>query len=101
MKSFCDVYHLKNLVNIPTCYKNSLKPSCIDSALTNCSRSVKDIQVIETGLSDFHKMNITILKMFFSRQKYETVFFRNQKKFDNSAFREVLNRKILFRQYRI
>ena len=39
MKMFCDIYHLKNLVNVPTCYKNPLKPSCIDLFLTNCSRS--------------------------------------------------------------
>ena len=30
MNSFCDIYHLKNLANVPTCYKNPLKPSCID-----------------------------------------------------------------------
>ena len=95
MKNFCDIYHLKNLVNVPTCYKNPLKPSCIDLFLTNCSRSFKDTQVIETGLSDFHKMNITVLKMFFSKQKHETVFFRNNKKFDNSVFREALNRELL------
>ena len=95
MKNFCDIYHLKNLVNVPTCYKNPLKPSCIDLFLTNCSRSFQDTQVIETGLSDFHKMNITVLKMFFSKQKHETVFFRNYKKFDNSAFREALNRELL------
>ena len=51
MKSFCDIYHLKILVNVPTCYKNPLKPSCIDLFLTNCSRSFQDTQVIETGLS--------------------------------------------------
>ena len=95
MKIFCDIYHLKNLVNVPTCYKNPLKSSCIDLFLTNCSRSFQDTQVIETGLSDFHKMNITVLKMFFSKQKHETAFFRNYKKFDNSAFREALNRELL------
>ena len=95
MKNFCDIYHLKNLVNVPTCYKNPLKPSCIDLFLTNCSRSFQDTQVIETGLSDFHKMNITVLTMFFSKQKHETVFFRNYNKFDNSAFREALNRELL------
>ena len=95
MKNVCDIYHLKNLVNVPTCYKNPVKPSCIDLFLTNCSRSFQDTQVIETGLSDFHKMNITVLKMFFSKQKHETVFFRNYKKFDNSACREALNRELL------
>ena len=95
MKNFCDMYHLKNLVNVPTCYKNPLKPSCFDLFLTNCSRSFQDTQIIETGLSDFHKMNITVLKMFFSKQKHETVFFRNYKKFDNSTFSEALNRELL------
>ena len=95
MKNVCDIYHLKNLVSVPTCYKNPFKPSCIDLFLKNCSRSFQDTQVIETGLSDFHKMNTTILKMFFSKQKHETVFFRNYKKFDNSALREALNREIL------
>ena len=89
------IINLKNLNNVPTCHENPLKPSCIDLFLTNCSRSFQDTQVIETGLSDFRKMNITVLKMFFSKQKHETVFFRNYKKFDNSAFREVLNRDIL------
>ena len=27
MKNFCDIYHLKNLVNVPTCYKNPSKHS--------------------------------------------------------------------------
>ena len=33
--------------------------------------------------------------MFFSKQEHETVFFRNCKKFDNSSFREALNRELL------
>ena len=33
--------------------------------------------------------------MFFSKQKHETFFFRNYKNFDNSAFREALNRELL------
>ena len=70
--------------------------------LAYCSPSFQDTQVIETGLSDFHKMNITVLKMFFSKQKHETFFFRNYKKFDNSAFREAPNRitEIWFKQCR-
>ena len=57
MKIFCDIYHLKILVNVRTCYKNPLMQSCIDLFLTNCSRSFEDTQVIETGLSDFGNMN--------------------------------------------
>ena len=50
---------------------------------------------METGLSGFHKMNITVLEMFFSKHRHETAFFRNYKKFDNSVFREALNRELL------
>ena len=95
MENVCDIYHLKNLANVQTCYKNLLKPSCIDLFLKNCLRSLQDTQVIETGLSDFHKINITSLKMFFSKQKHETVFFGNYKKFDASAFREAIIRELL------
>ena len=95
MKNICDIYHIKNLVKVRTCYKNPLKPSCINLFLTNCSRSIQDTQVIETKLSGFHKIIITVLKMFFSKQNHETVFFRNYKKFDNSAVREAVNRELL------
>ena len=95
MKNFCEIFHLRNLANVPTCYKNPLKPSCTDLFLTNCSRSFQDTQVKETGLSDFHKMNITVSKIFYSKQKHKAVFFRNYKKFDNSAFKEALNRELL------
>ena len=95
VKNICDIYHIKNLVKVRTCYKNPLKPSCINLFLTNCSRSIQDTQVIETKLSGFHKIIITVLKMFFSKQNHETVFFRNYKKFDNSAVREAVNRELL------
>ena len=93
MKNFCDIYHLQNLVNVPT--KNPLKPSYIDLFLKNCLRIFQDTQVIETGPSDFHRMNTTVLKMSFSKQRHETVFFRNYKTFDSSAFREALNGELL------
>ena len=40
-------------------------------------------------------MNVTVLKMFFSKQKHEIVFFRNYKKFNSSAFRDGLNRELI------
>ena len=35
MKEFCSLNGLKNLINKPTCWKNSVKPTCIDLILTN------------------------------------------------------------------
>ena len=38
IEHFSDIYHLKNLVKEPTCFKNPNKPSCIGLFLTNRSR---------------------------------------------------------------
>ena len=65
MNEFCDVYSLCNLITEPTCYKNPLNPSSINLMLTNKIRSFLNSQVIETGLSDHHKMTITVLRCFF------------------------------------
>ena len=40
-------------------------------------------------------MNLTVLKMFFTKQKDETIFYRNYKKFDNLKFKESLNRELM------
>ena len=73
-KNFCDLYKLKNLVRKTTCFRNPDKPSCMDLFLTNCLRRFQDTQIIETGLSDFHKRNLTVLKMHFVNQNHETIF---------------------------
>ena len=62
MKSFCDSYTLTSLIKEPTCYKNLQNPSCIDLILTNSPYSFQNSYVVETGLSDFHKMTVTVMK---------------------------------------
>ena len=58
--NFCDVCNLKNLIKVPTCFKNPESPTSIDVMLTNSCRSFPNSCGIETGLSDFHKMIVTI-----------------------------------------
>ena len=80
LRNFCDLYKLKNLVREPICFKNPNNLSCIDLLLTNCSRSFQYIQIIETDLSDFQKMNLVVaLKMYFTKEKHETIFYKNYK----------------------
>ena len=62
MSVFSDTYDLKSLIKGPTCYKNPNKPSCIDLILTNKPQSFIHSCVIEIGLSDFHRMAVTIMK---------------------------------------
>ena len=54
LKEFCDLYEMKSLIRVPTCYKNPANPTCIDLMLTNSNRSFQNSCTIETGLSDSH-----------------------------------------------
>ena len=93
MRDFSKTYNLSNLVNERTCFKNPCNPSLIDLILTNRPRSFQDSQVIETGLSDHHKMTITVLRAFFQKQTPITIKYRD-KKFDQSLFRYNLLKKL-------
>ena len=68
LKEFCDKYNLKNLVTETTCFKNPLNPSSIDLILTNRDISFQNSITMETGLSDHHKMIITVLKTLVPKQ---------------------------------
>ena len=62
MEYFCINYSLFNLIKEPTCFKNTENPSCIDLILTNFPKCFQHSMAIETGLSDFHKMTVTVMK---------------------------------------
>ena len=65
MDNFLCSYNLKNLVKKPTCFKNVNNPRTIDLILTNKSKSFYHTDVLKTGLSDFHKMIVTVQKFTF------------------------------------
>ena len=94
LKNFCGVYKLKNLNRESTCFKNLVNPSLIDLFLTNCSRSFQDTLVIETGLSDTRKMYKIVLKMYFTKQKHEIIFYRNYEKFEEALNRELMKHDV-------
>ena len=87
MKEFCETYGLENLIKVPTCYKSTKNPSSIDIMLTNKKRSFQNSLTIETGLSDFHKMTITVLKKYFKKEDPITITYRDLKSFDGRKFR--------------
>ena len=59
---FCNGYHLHSLCHKFSCYKNPEKASCIDFFLTNSLRSIQNTQTVETDLSGFDKLVVTISK---------------------------------------
>ena len=69
MKAFRDNYNLTSLIKQPTCHKNPNNPMCIDLILSNTPRNFQSTCVIETGLSDFHLMTVTVMKKNFRKFK--------------------------------
>ena len=69
MKTFGEIYKLRNLIKEPTCFKKPENPTCIDLILKNKPLSSKNTYVIETGLSVFHKMIVAVMKMHFPKMK--------------------------------
>ena len=95
VNDFCNVYNLSNLVKEPTCYKNRGNPSCIDLFLTNRPKYFQSTMTMETAISDFHKMIITVLKFFYKKQKPKIIHYRNYKTFNANLFKEELNNELL------
>ena len=87
---FCQTYNLESIVNKPTCFKNPKNPSCIDLMLTNKQERFLKAKTVETGLSDFHKMVVSVFETSFKKQKPKIVTYRDYKRFDNEKFRESL-----------
>ena len=75
MKCFCENYGLENIIRIrqPTCCKNPRNPVCIDLILTNVPRSFQSTCVVETGLSDFHLMTLTVMRKSFKKYQPKTI----------------------------
>ena len=63
MLSFCKSYKLTNLIKQPTCFIDL----CIDLILSNRIKSFQSACVIKTGLHDFHRMTVSVLKAHFRK----------------------------------
>ena len=81
MTEFFEIYNLQNLVKDPTCYKNPSKLTCINLILTNFPKSFQYTQTTETGLSDFPKLTLAVLKTHFPRLKPNILNYRDYKGF--------------------
>ena len=86
---------MKSLIRIPTCYKNPANPTCIDLMLTNSNRSFVNSCTNETGLSDFHKMIVTVLKIYFQKREAKVINYRDYRNFSNEEFRQQVLKDIL------
>ena len=71
----------------PTCYKNPNNPTCIDLILTNVLRMFQSTYVLDTGLSDFHLMMVTVMRKTFKKMRPRVINYRSYRYFFNETFR--------------
>ena len=67
-------------------YKNPNNPKSIDLMLTNRQHSFQNSCVIDTELSDFHKMTVTVL-----RSEPKIVMYWDCKNFSNNDCRLIID----------
>ena len=94
LSEFLYKFNTKNIVKDKTCFKNPNNPSCIDLFLTNSPDSFHSTQAISTGLSDVHKLVMTVMKTSFKTQKGKQIYYRDYKKFDNYNFKKELRESL-------
>ena len=92
--SFLYEYNLKNIIKEKTCFKNPENPSCIDLFLTNSPLSFQNSRTMCIGLSDCHKMILTVFKTTFPKTKPKEIIYRNYKTFNQSIFKNELKQKL-------
>ena len=83
LSDFVDTFSISNLINRKTYHKN-LSGTTTDIMLTNRPKYFQKTSTVVTGLSDFHKMIISCLKIISIFQKIlpKKIIFRDYKKFD-------------------
>ena len=76
-------------------FRKPYNPSFIDIFITNRPRSFQNTLTTETGTSDFHKMVITVMKVFYKKQKLKIIQYRSYKNFYHQVFQRELNSELL------
>ena len=89
LPDLCDTFLLSNLIPEVTC----VKPS-VDLMVTNRPRRFHNTNLIETDLSDCHKLVLSLFRAFFKRIAAETIECRNYSKFSPEAFLHELDQEL-------
>ena len=91
--SFLYQHGLTSINRYPTCYKNPNNPSCIDHILTNSPKCCFKRETVFTGLSDFHKLVLSLFNLYFSKAKAKEMLYSNIRDFNENNFnRDLQNR---------
>ena len=104
LQAFCELYNVISLIRNPTCFKNHGQPKCIATMplFPQTNHSFQSSCTIDIGLSDFHRLIVTVLKTNFNpsrpahfrklywnknvrplRPSFHTTFWGTAKKYKN------------------
>ena len=95
MRDFLHVCNCQNIFKEKTCFKNPHSPSYIDLVITNRPKSFQNSTVIDTCLSNFYKISLTFLNIFYKKQHPNIATYRNYHNFDNKLFMNDVEKSIL------
>ena len=77
----------KNFVKEPNCFKSLSSPNCFDLVITNSSSNLQNTKAIPTGLSDSHKMVVSV-------PAPKELVYRDNENFDRVIFKRELEDKL-------
>ena len=93
VESFCTINNLKYIIKEPTCYKNPYNPTCIDLILTNCPKNFQELSTLETALSHFYEIVLTVFKSEAPTLTPKVVSYQKYKHFNSDKFKlEILDK---------
>ena len=95
LQEFLAEHNARNLVKDKTCFKNLDNQSCIDLFLTNCNLSFQNTTAFVSGLSDVHRMVVTVFKTTFPKAPPKIIEYRNYKQFIQADFQYELKEKLM------
>ena len=88
--SFLYMHELCNLVKEKTCFRNMQNPRCIDLLLSNNIYAFQQTTEVCAGLSDYHKLVLTVLKTAVPISQAKEIKPKDYKQFDPSKFKKEL-----------
>ena len=84
--SFIIIREPCNPVKEKTCFTNMQNPNCIHLLLTNNVCTFQQTTAVCTGLSDCHKLFLTVLKTTVPRTQPKEITYRDYKQSDPSKY---------------
>ena len=85
LKDPCTSFDIHNIVNVPTCHKNSVG-TLIDICLVSRPLRFKTALNLDCWLSDFHDFICITTKLYFPRRAPSVIQYRSYKNFVDELF---------------